>query len=174
MIRLGESCLELDVLEEAVEQEVRADMAGAYERTGEEETAAEWYARLLEQTEEKEERKEYFAKAAALYEQCGKTDLALELCAQGIKEFRRKAPFRSSTSACSARILLWTGGSAHRPFENIWAETTRWQTAKSFRNYRKNTGSKWKEKRYGSENEEHCGFTDGAGAAVLAAGRAGL
>lgn len=87
VIRLGESCLEQDVLEEAAEQDVRADMAGAYERTGEEETAAEWYARLLEQTEEKEERKEYFAKAAALYEQCGKTDLALELCAQGIKEF---------------------------------------------------------------------------------------
>src|SRR5699024_12443302 len=36
-----ESCLEQDVLEEAAEQEVRADMAGAYERTGEEETAAE-------------------------------------------------------------------------------------------------------------------------------------
>ena len=87
VIRLGESCLEQDVLEEAAEQEVRADMAGAYERTGEEETAAEWYARLLEQAEEKEERKEYFTKAAALYEQCGRTDLALELCAQGIKEF---------------------------------------------------------------------------------------
>src|SRR5699024_10232796 len=93
---------------------------------------------------------------------------------RGSKNFRRNAPFRFSTSACSARILLWTGGSARRLSGSIWAVTVRWQTAKSFRNYRKNTGSKWKEKRYGSENEGHCGFTDGAGAAVLAAGRAGL
>ena len=110
VIRLGESCLEQDVLEEAAEQEVRADMAGAYERTGKEETAAEWYARFWSRQRKKRREKNTSRKRRPCMSSVAERIWRWNSAPRGSKNFRRNAPFRSSTSACSARILLWTGG----------------------------------------------------------------
>ena len=62
-------------------------MAASREKLEEYEAAADMYAQLLETAGEDEERLEYFGKAAALYEECGRGDMALEICIRAVEEF---------------------------------------------------------------------------------------
>lgn len=100
-IRLGEECLESEKLGEFETGEIQADLAAAYERAGEMETAAELYTSLLETVGEERQRREYYGKAAALYEDCGRVDMALETCIQGVEEF----PQDQSLKLAHIRIL---------------------------------------------------------------------
>ena len=86
-IRLGEKCLENEKLEEQEIKRIRAGMAASREKLEEYEAAADMYAQLLETAGEDEERLEYFGKAAALYEECGRGDMALEICIRAVEEF---------------------------------------------------------------------------------------
>ena len=87
VIRLGESCLEQDVLEEAAEQEVRADMAGAYERTGEERRRPNGMPGFWNRQRKKRREKNTSQKQRLCMNSVAKRIWLLELCAQGIKEF---------------------------------------------------------------------------------------
>ena len=78
ILRLGEACLESGLLEEEARVQIQKDMAVACEAIGETEKAAELYVGILEQEEDPGQKKDYYEKAAALYEQCGRIDKAVE------------------------------------------------------------------------------------------------
>ena len=94
VIRLGEKCLESEKIEERETAQIQVDLAAAYERAGEIESAAGLYTSLLEITGEEWKRREYYGKAAALYEECGEVAMALETCVQGIEEFPQDQPLK--------------------------------------------------------------------------------
>jgi hypothetical protein len=67
-------------------QEVTEAMACAYEQLGKKEKAADMYATVLEITTEIEKREALYKKISMLYESCGQTDQALDICVQGVKD----------------------------------------------------------------------------------------
>lgn len=88
ILRLGDICLEQEAITEAYQQKVQLHMARAYELMEETEQAARLYLSLLEKEEETDKKESYYKKTAMLYESCGRRDLALDICVQGVEDIQ--------------------------------------------------------------------------------------
>lgn len=100
VIRIGEICLKLEILDK--ETEILGLTAAAYERLEKYEEAGFWYEEQLKCEEEAETKEEIYKKAVTLYEQAGQREHALELCRSGIEEFKQSSELRT----IYIRILL--------------------------------------------------------------------
>lgn len=86
VLRLGGSYMEQTDGGGEYAQEILRAMASAYEETGEPAEAAVLYEEMLGQVTDTVEREESYQKIAALYEECGQNDKAMETCVRGIGE----------------------------------------------------------------------------------------
>ena len=93
---------------------------------------------------------------------------------QGIKEFPQERALQIQHIRLLCQDPSVDRGICAQTIREYLGRDSTLADSEEFQKLQKEYGIKVEEKRYGSENEEHCGFTDGAGAAVLAAGRAGL
>lgn len=85
VLRLGEAYMKQTDDEEGV-KEIRGYMAWAYGKTGESAEAARLYEEMLKKEPDAVEREALYRKIAVLYEECGQSKKAEEVCVRGIGE----------------------------------------------------------------------------------------
>lgn len=98
VIRLGNSCMELESWEkecgEEQEKELRWELADAYENTGEFDKAAGQYEGLLETEQDEQMREQIYLKETELFLREEKPEEAWDACQRGIQELDLSARLR--------------------------------------------------------------------------------
>lgn len=86
LLRLGKKYLDVEEENGGGITEVREYMASAYEKLDRKEEAAQMYETILEQESDRMKREELYRNIVTLYEACGRNDMAIDTCIQGIAE----------------------------------------------------------------------------------------